>query len=288
MLRFIRRVLQIRLRFQSALAQYMGVKVSRRGADLQVGLIELDHPDTFNALCPQLVKGLAVAVEQLDADSSIRCLVITGTKRVFSVGADLKHLDDLRRLETLRRWEALGAVEKPTIAAVNGAALGGGCELAMMCDVVYAGEGARFGHPEVGLALVPGAGGTQRLIRAIGKSRAMEMILSGKAISAKEAAAFGLVSSVYPVTEVVDRAIALAERISAHSLVALRAVKKAVGAGEKKLLEHYIANCCSYQLPLDQGLKVEREIFLATLSSNDCREGVSARIEKRKPKFTDS
>ncbi|EUB61531.1 Enoyl-CoA hydratase [Echinococcus granulosus] len=274
MLRFIRRVLQIKLRFQSALAQYRGVKVSRRGADLQVGLIELDRPDTFNALCPQLMKELAVAVEQLDADSSIRCLVITGTKRVFSVGADLKHLDDLRRLEALRRWEALGAVEKPTIAAVNGAALGGGCELAMMCDVVYAGERARFGHPEVGLALVPGAGGTQRLIRAIGKSRAMEMILSGKAISAKEAAAFGLVSSVYPVTEVVDRAIALAERISAHSLVALRAVKRAVGA--------------AYQLPLDQGLKVEREIFLATLSSNDCGEGVSARIEKRKPKFTDS
>ncbi|VDM16349.1 unnamed protein product [Hydatigera taeniaeformis] len=282
MLRLARGVLQTGMRFKSTSLKYSKVKVSRRGVDLQVGLVELDSPDTFNTLCPVLVEELASVVEQMDADSSVRCLVITGSERVFSVGADVTHLDDLRRPEVMRRWGALGAVEKPTIAAVNGVALGGGCELAMMCDVIYAGERARFGHPEVKLALLPGAGGTQRLTRAIGKSRAMEMILSGKAIPAKEAAAFGLVSCVYPVAEVVDRAIGLAERISAHSLVALKAVKRAVGTDTVLLDSHlsitiylfYILNnffSPAYRLALDEGLNIERELFLKTLSSSRTR-----------------
>uniref|UniRef100_A0A5K3F7N8 Enoyl-CoA hydratase n=1 Tax=Mesocestoides corti TaxID=53468 RepID=A0A5K3F7N8_MESCO len=172
------------LRLLSSLGQHESVIVSRRGRDCQIGLVQLNKPESHNALSPNLIDQLASSVEELDADASIRCLVLTGSEKVFSVGADVKHLaslepSDVATEDVLHKWDVLASVKKPLIAVVNGPALGGGCELAMMCDVIYAGENARFGQPEIKLATIPGVGGTQRLIRAIGKSRAMEIILSG-------------------------------------------------------------------------------------------------------------
>ncbi|VDO06043.1 unnamed protein product [Rodentolepis nana] len=245
--------------------------VTRRGSESQVLLVEMNRPDAFNALSPNMVKELAEAVEYFEEDSSIRCLVLTGSTKSFSVGADIQRLEELRKAEVMQQWGAISSTTKPTIAAVNGAALGGGAELALACDVVYAGERARFGFPEIDLGILPGAGGTQRLVRAAGKSRAMEMILSGKAISAKEALTCGLVSKVHPVDEVVNASVDLAERISSHSLVALRASKKAINA--------------AFQMSLNEGLHLERELFLKALSSSDGQEGIQAHLEKRPPKL---
>ncbi|VDD75408.1 unnamed protein product [Mesocestoides corti] len=227
------------LRLLSSLGQHESVIVSRRGRDCQIGLVQLNKPESHNALSPNLIDQLASSVEELDADASIRCLVLTGSEKVFSVGADVKHLaslepSDVATEDVLHKWDVLASVKKPLIAVVNGPALGGGCELAMMCDVIYAGENARFGQPEIKLATIPGVGGTQRLIRAIGKSRAMEIILSGESISAKKAYEFGLVSCIHPVSEVLEKAISLAERISVHSLPALITVKAAVNSGRRR------------------------------------------------------
>nr|CUU98978.1 hypothetical transcript [Hymenolepis microstoma] len=248
------------------------LKLTRRGSESQVLLVEMNRPDAFNALSPNMVRELAEAVEYFEEDSSIRCLVLTGSTKAFSVGADIQRLEELREPDLMQQWDAVSSASKPTIAAVNGVALGGGAELALACDVVYAGERARFGFPEIDLGILPGAGGTQRLVRAIGKSRAMEMILSGKAISAKEALACGLVSNVHPVNEVINASVDLAERISSHSLVALRASKKAINA--------------AFQMPLNEGLQLERELFLRALSSSDGQEGIQAHLQKRPPKFS--
>ncbi|KAM7541804.1 hypothetical protein Aperf_G00000005868 [Anoplocephala perfoliata] len=256
---------------QHLVHHFTSLKVSRRGSESQVVLVELSRSDTFNTLCPQMMKELAEVVKQFEQDSSMRCLVLTGGNKFFSVGAEIQQLHELRKPEVMQQWKTLDSASKPTIAAVNGVALGGGAELALACDIIYVGERARFGFPEIGLGILPGAGGTQRIVRAVGKSRAMEMILSGKTLSAKEAVAYGLASSLHPVTEVVDSAVSLAERISSHSLVALRAAKKAVNA--------------AFQMSLDEGLQLERELFLKALSSNDGQEGIRAHLEKRLPKY---
>ncbi|KAL7054888.1 hypothetical protein AAHC03_024469 [Spirometra sp. Aus1] len=258
---------------------YESLSVNRTGKSNAVGLITLNRPETLNSLSSALLRELASALETLKMEESIKCLVLTGSERVFAAGADVKELSDLSYSDIHNRdffayWERLSACKKPVIAAVNGIALGGGCELAMMCDIIYAGEKAKFGQPEIKLGLIPGAGGTQRLIRAVGKSRAMEMILSGEMITAQEALAAGLVSRVYPVNEVVDRAVGLADRISRFSSLALRASKESVNA--------------AFNTTLSQGLKFERQSFFGCFATNDSKEGMQAFIEKREPKFTDS
>ncbi|VDM02271.1 unnamed protein product [Schistocephalus solidus] len=258
---------------------YENILINRTGQSNAVGLITLNRPETLNSLSSNLLRELASALETLKVEESIKCLVITGNERVFAAGADIGEFSDLSYADIYSRdffayWERLTACKKPVIAAVNGIALGGGCELAMMCDIIYAGEKAKFGQPEIKLGLIPGAGGTQRLIRAVGKSRAMEMILSGEMITAQEAAAVGLVSRVYPVNEVVDRAISLADRISRFSSLALRAAKESVNA--------------AHNTTLSQGLEFERQSFFGCFATNDSKEGIQAFIEKREPKFTDS
>ena len=242
-----------------------------------IGVITLNRPHVLNALNQGLMEELATAMEAMDRDDGVRCLVITGNERAFAAGADVREFADATTADMVRgyrfqQWERIRRVSKPMIAAVSGFALGGGCELAMSCDIIIASETARFGQPEIRLGLMPGAGGTQRLTRAIGKSRAMEMVLTGRNITAQDALACGLVSRVMPVELYLDEAKRLAREIAAQPPIAVRMAKEAV--------------LQAFETTLGGGLEFERRCFHLLFSTEDKREGVRAFLEKRPAQFT--
>ena len=254
------------------------VLFENRGEKKNVGLITLNRRKALNALCDELMNELTNTIEKLERDEQIGALVLTGSHKAFAAGADIKEMQNTRFAENfkknfLSRWDRVAQCSKPIIAAVNGYALGGGCELAMMCDIIYAGDNAKFGQPEITIGTIPGAGGTQRLTKAIGKSRAMEMCLTGVPIDAQQAAAWGLVSKVVPADQTVDEAVKLGEKIASHS-------KLIVGMCKESVLY-------SYDTLLTQGLRTEKRLFQMTFGTNDQKEGMTAFVEKRAPKFTD-
>jgi enoyl-CoA hydratase len=240
-----------------------------------VALVVLDRPDVLNALNFALIEVLTDALEALDADPACRAIVITGAgARAFAAGADIGELavqtpTSLTVDDHFHRWERIKRIRKPLIAAVRGFALGGGCELAMTCDMIVAGEDAQFGQPEIKLGVMPGAGGTQRLTRAVGKARAMEMVLTGRTMGAREAEAHGLVTSVVPAEATVPAALDLAARIAAMPPVAVLAAKAAVNRAE--------------ELSLEAGLEFERRSFYLLFDTEDQKEGMAAFGEKRSP-----
>jgi enoyl-CoA hydratase len=242
-----------------------------------VALVVIDRPQVLNALDFDLIEALTDALEALDAEPDCRAIVITGAgDRAFAAGADIAELakqtpTTLTVDDHFHRWERIKRIRKPLIAAVRGFALGGGCELAMACDIIVAGEDAQFGQPEIKLGVMPGAGGTQRLTRAIGKARAMEMILTGRTMGAREAETHGLVSSVVPAEATVPAALELGSRIAAMAPVAVLAAKAAVNRAE--------------ELPLEAGLEFERRNFYLLFATQDQREGMAAFAEKREPRW---
>jgi len=240
-----------------------------------VALITLDRPEVLNALDYQTLRELVEALEALDSDESVRCIVITGAgDRAFAAGADIKEMADatpvtLGVANIFARWERIRRVRTPIIAAVVGYALGGGCELAMACDMVVAADDAVFGQPEIKIGVMPGAGGTQRLTRALGKAKAMELILTGRSLPAREAEAHGLVTRVVAREETLGAALELARDVAAMPPLAVRAAKEAVNR--------------AFELSLEAGLEFERRNFFLLFSSDDQKEGMAAFVEKRKP-----
>jgi enoyl-CoA hydratase/carnithine racemase len=244
-----------------------------------VGLIRLNRPDALNALNGKLMDELAEALDRFDADDAIGAIVITGSERAFAAGADIKEMQSKSFVDAFRgdfitaNWEAVTRVRKPVIAAVAGYALGGGCELAMMCDFILCAENAKFGQPEINLGVMPGAGGTQRLTRFVGKSKAMEMNLTGRFMDAAEAERSGLVSRVVPTEQIVDEALATAAKIAEKSLIAVMATKESVNR--------------AYESTLAEGVRFERRLFHALFATEDQKEGMEAFIDKRAPQFKD-
>lgn len=260
-------------------SSYEYIITEKRGDKKNVGLIKLNRPKALNALCDGLMKELSTAVTEFEKDKEIGCIVLTGSDRAFAAGADIKEMQvqdfsGVYNTNFTGAWNSLQESKKPVIAAVNGYALGGGCEVAMMCDIIYAGEKAQFGQPEITLGTIPGAGGTQRLCQAIGKSKAMEMVLTADRISAHDAEKAGLVSKVFPVDQLVDEAVKTAEKIASYSKIATAMCKEAVNAG--------------FEMSLKEGLHFEKRMFHASFATNDRKEGMTAFTEKRPPKFTDS
>ncbi|XP_012257316.2 uncharacterized protein LOC105686767 isoform X1 [Athalia rosae] len=257
-------------------SNYEYIKTEKAGEKQNVGVITLNRPKALNALCDDLILEVKDAVEKFDKDSSIGAMIITGSEKAFAAGADIKAMQNQTFSQTvngrmLEGWSSISDASKPLIAAVNGYALGGGCELAMMCDIIYAGETARFGQPEIIIGTIPGAGGTQRLTRVIGKSKAMEMVLTGNQISAVEAEKSGLVSKVFPPDQLLAEAVKLGERIATHSQIIVSLAKDSVNR--------------AYETTLQEGLRYEKKIFYGTFATADRKEGMSAFIEKRPPKF---
>jgi enoyl-CoA hydratase len=248
------------------------------GAVDGVALITLDRPEALNALDFALMAALADALERLDADDACRVVVITGSgERAFAAGADIRELGrqtpvTLTVENEFRHWDRIRRIRKPVIAAVRGVALGGGCELAMACDMIVAAEDAKFGQPEIKLGVMPGAGGTQRLTRAVGKAKAMEMVLTGEPITAREAEARGLVTRVVATAETLDTALELASRIAAMPPAAVIAAKEAVNR--------------AFEVPLEAGLEFERRNFFLLFATDDMREGTAAFVEKRPPTWS--
>ena len=253
---------------------YETILVERRG---RVGLLTLNRPKALNALNMQLMREVTAAAAALDADPEIGCLVITGSDKAFAAGADIKEMagldaTDMFMGDVFGGWSALTRVRKPILAAVAGFALGGGCELAMMCDLIVAAETAKFGQPEIKLGIIPGIGGTQRLIRAVGKSKAFELCLTGRMMDAAEAERSGLVARVVPAADLVDETLKLAGTIAAMSLPALMSLKECFGRAE--------------EVALSEGLLFERRAIHALFSTADRKEGMAAFVEKRAPHFT--
>ena len=247
-----------------------------RQPDQRTALVRLNRPKQLNALNGAVMDALCTALEDLDRDDDVRAIVVTGNERAFAAGADIGEMAGATPVELLRtnrigQWDRIRRITKPVIAAVNGWALGGGCELAMTLDLIVAGEGARFGQPEINIGVIPGAGGTQRLTRAIGKSRAMRMILTGDPITAAEAERAGLVALTTQDELVVEDALALAARIATKSPIALRLAKEAVNA--------------AYEMSLTDALAHERRLFYLLFASEDQKEGMAAFLEKREPDF---
>ncbi len=242
-----------------------------------VGLIRLNRPQALNALCDQLMTELGQQLRAFDADPAIGAVVLTGSEKAFAAGADIKEMRERTHPAALledfigRRWEAVLQIKKPVIAAVAGFALGGGCELAMMCDMILAADTAKFGQPEINLGVIPGAGGTQRLTRAVGKSKAMEMVLTARFIDAAEAERANLVSRVIAADQLVSEAIKVAEKIANLSPVAVALAKQAVNR--------------AFETTLAEGVRHERVLFLSLFGTPDQREGMAAFVEKRKPSF---
>ncbi len=250
------------------------------GAVDGVAIVFLDRPDVLNALSSALLSQLVDALETLDREPACRCIVVTGAgERAFAAGADIKEMASatpigLTLTNNFARWERIGRLRTPLVAAVRGYALGGGCELAMTADMVVASEDAVFGQPEIALGVIPGAGGTQRLTRAIGKAKAMELILTGRRVDAREAEALGLVTKVVPPEATIGAALELAARIAAMPPLAVMAAKEAV--------------LRAFELPLSSGLEFERRNFYLLFSSDDQKEGMAAFVEKRPPRWTGS
>ncbi|MBM4408514.1 MAG: enoyl-CoA hydratase [Chloroflexi bacterium] len=243
-----------------------------------VAVAILNRPRVLNAINFALMAELLAALESLDQDPSVRAIVLRGSgERAFAAGADIREMSGATPVSLFRdnpfgRWDAIRRIRKPIIAAVRGFALGGGCELAMTCDIIVAGDDAQFGQPEIKLGIIPGAGGTQRLTRAIGKARAMELILTGRSISAREAEMMGLVSSVVPSAETFAAALDLAARVASMPPLAVMAAKEAVDR--------------AHELALTAGLEFERREFYGLFASADQKEGMAAFIEKRRPDWT--
>jgi enoyl-CoA hydratase len=253
---------------------YRTILVERQGA---VGIITLNRPQALNALNAELIGELGRAIDALEADPAIGVLVLTGNEKAFAAGADIKEMAEKTFIEAYaedfitRGWERVAQCRKPVIAAVAGFALGGGCEIAMMCDIVIAAETARFGQPEIQLGTMPGAGGTQRLTRIVGKAKAMDLCLSGRMMDAAEAERSGLVSRVVPAAELMSEVLKLARRISEMSRPVAMMVKEAVNR--------------AYETTLAEGVRFERRLFHSTFATEDQKEGMAAFIAKRKPDF---
>jgi enoyl-CoA hydratase len=253
--------------------QFENVIVEKDGA---VGVVRLNRPQALNALSYGLVKDLSLAMQALDQDAEVRVIIITGGEKVFAAGADIKEMaergpfDELIQ-ERLAYRDKINKISKPVIAAVNGFALGGGCELAMSCDIIVAAESARFGQPEVNLGIIPGSGGTQRLTRVLGKHRAMELILTGDMLNAADAERLGLVNRVVPGELCLEEAKNIARKIAAKPQLAIKAAKEAVLKAANSAL--------------DEGLEFERKSFYLLFASEDRGEGMKAFLEKRKPEF---
>jgi enoyl-CoA hydratase len=241
------------------------------------GLIQINRPQQLNALNAVVMEELAVALEEFDRHEQVGCIVITGNQRAFAAGADIKEMVDATAVEMLQRdsiarWDRIRKIRKPVIAAVSGFCLGGGCELAMACDLIVASESAQFGQPEINIGVIPGAGGTQRLTRALGKSKAMELILTGGYLTAREAERFGLAARVVPVEVYLDEALKLANEIAARPPIAVRFAKEAINK--------------AFEMPLSEGLEFERRLFYFLFATDDQKEGMRAFVEKRKAEWT--
>ncbi|MBL6447235.1 enoyl-CoA hydratase/isomerase family protein [Fulvivirga sp. 29W222] len=241
-----------------------------------IALIELNRPKELNALNLQLMGELRDALKELDDDESVRAIIITGNEKAFAAGADIKQMAgksavDMLKIDQFSTWDQIRKTKKPLIAAVSGFALGGGCELAMTCDMIIASETAKFGQPEIKIGVMPGAGGTQRLTKAIGKARAMELVLTGRFISGEEAMQYGLVNKVVPIEMYMYEAVKLAGEIAQMSPIATQLAKESVNR--------------SFETHLDEGLTFERKNFYLTFASEDQTEGMQAFVEKRKPEY---
>jgi len=253
---------------------YETVILERKGA---VGLITLNRPQALNALSASLIRDLGAALDELEADEAIGAIVITGSDKAFAAGADIKEMADRSYMDVYlsdfitKGWERVGTCRKPVVAAVAGYALGGGCEIAMMCDTIIAADTAKFGQPEITIGTIPGSGGTQRLTRAIGKAKAMEMCLTGRMMDAEEAERSGLVSRIVPAAELLGEALKVAGKIAAMSRPAVLMAKEAVNR--------------AYETTLAEGIRFERRLFHSTFATEDQKEGMAAFIEKRKPAY---
>jgi enoyl-CoA hydratase len=252
---------------------YQSIKVETRG---RVGWITLDRPKALNALNSDLIAELNEALDAYEADAAIGCMVITGSEKAFAAGADIKEMQSKSFMDAylddfITSWERVSRTRKPIIAAVAGYALGGGCEIAMMCDFIIAAETAKFGQPEITLGVMPGAGGTQRLTRFVGKSKAMDMCLTGRMMDAEEAERSGLVSRVVPADRLLDEAQAVAEKIAGFSLPIVMMAKESVNR--------------AYETTLAEGVRFERRLFHAMFATEDQGEGMAAFVEKRTPNF---
>jgi len=257
-------------------AAYENIIVEKAG---KVGVITLNRPKALNALNNPLMADVASALDSFKSDDSVGAIVLTGSEKAFAAGADIKFMKDLDLAHCLNNnflahWAVISDCPKPIIAAVNGFALGGGCEVAMMCDIMYAGTKAKFGQPEIKLGTIPGAGGTQRLTRAVGKSKAMELCLTGRFIGAEEAKDYGLVAGVFPPETLVDEAIKTGNEIAAMSKPVVIMCKEAVNK--------------AYEQTLNEGLNTERRLFHASFGLKDRKEGMTAFSEKRDPAFVDA
>ena len=258
---------------------YETILVSRHGPDTrQVGIITLNRPKQLNALNDQLMDELGAALTAFDADEHIGCIILTGSEKAFAAGADISAMAEFDFADVYgkdfitRNWETIRNVRKPVIAAVSGFALGGGCELAMMCDFIIAADNARFGQPEIKLGIIAGAGGTQRLPRAVGKAKAMDMALTGRMMDAAEAERAGLVSRVVPLDKLMDEALGAALMICDYGQLSVIATKESVNR--------------AFESTLSDGLMFERRMFHAMFSTSDQKEGMQAFLAKRKPVFT--
>jgi enoyl-CoA hydratase len=252
---------------------YETIIVETRG---RVGLITLNRPKALNALSTPLINELVAGLTAFAADDGIGVVVLTGSEKAFAAGADIKEMQSLTFVEAYLRdqaaaLEAVAAFRKPMIAAVAGYALGGGCELAMLCDFIIAADTARFGQPEITLGILPGMGGTQRLARAVGKAKAMEMVLTGRMMDAAEAERAGLIARVVPAADLLDEAIRTAEKIAGFSLAATMMAKEAVNR--------------AFEVPLSEGLRFEKRLFHALFATEDQKEGMAAFVGKRPPLF---
>ncbi len=256
-----------------AAMNYETIIVERRG---KVGLIRLNRPQSLNALNSALERELDAALDAFAADAAIGCMVITGSDKAFAAGADIKEMADKSFAEAflgefVSSWDHVAHMRKPVIAAVAGFALGGGCELAMQCDLIIAADNAKFGQPEIKLGVIPGIGGTQRLTRAVGKAKAMDLILTGRMMDAQEAERSGLVARIVPLASLVEEAVKIAETIASMSLPSVLAAKEAVNR--------------AFETSLAEGVRFERRVFHSLFATADQKEGMGAFIAKRPPKF---
>jgi enoyl-CoA hydratase len=242
----------------------------------KVGLVQIDRPKEMNALNRETMAELLDALRRFETRDNIGCLVITGNERAFAAGADIKQMAgasvvQVMEMDFVEQWDQLATISKPLIAAVSGWCLGGGCELAMACDMIVASESARFGQPEIGVGIIPGAGGTQRLARAVGKAVAMEMVLANRQLTAQEAARYGLVNRVVPVERYLEETLRLAGQVAAQAPVAVRLAKEAINQ--------------AFETPLSQGLHLERRLLNILFATEDQQEGMDAFMEKRNPEW---
>ena len=252
---------------------YENIRVEKRG---RVALVTLNRPKALNALNSELIAELNAALALFESDEKIGCVVLTGSEKAFAAGADIKEMSSLSFVEAYKTdfitsWDHVSRFRKPIIAAVAGYALGGGCELAMMCDFILAADNAKFGQPEITLGVMPGAGGTQRLTRFVGKSKAMEMCLTGRMMDAAEAERSGLVSRVVPLDELLEEAMRVAEKIAGFSLPTAMMTKESVNR--------------AYETTLAEGVRFERRVFHSMFATEDQTEGMNAFVEKRAPQF---